>query len=347
MAASKSKIRIGVLGLTHDHVWDNLKDLAKSRDAKLVAVADPNEPLLERAAKEYGCAIHADYEIMIESEKLDAVYIFSDNAEGLELIECAADAGLDILIEKPMAESLGSADDALAVIRSSGVRCMVNWPITWWPQLQKALDMAASGEIGKLWQVKYRAAHNGPREMGCSPYFYEWLYDPILNGGGAFVDYCCYGAVLSRLLLGMPSRVSGTAGRLCKEDITVEDNGVLVMTYPGAISIAEASWTQIGYFNTYSPLILGTEGSLLVEPNPDGRLLLATKKNPQGKQVKVPRQPAYMANATNHFIHCLKTGEDFHPMGDPRICRDAQEIVEAGVLSAQDGAEMSLPLSLI
>jgi len=347
MAASKSKIRIGVLGLTHDHIWDNLKDLASCKDGTLVAVADPNEPLLERASKEYGCAVHGDYETMIETEKLDAVYVYSDNAEGLELVECAADAGLDIMIEKPMAESLSSADDMLMVIRNAGVRCMVNWPITWWPQIQKGLDMALGGEIGRIWQVKYRAAHGGPKEMGCSPYFYEWLYDPSLNGGGAFADYCCYGAVLSRLILGMPSRVNGTAGRLTKEDITVEDNGVLVMTYPNAISIAEASWSQVGYMQTYSPLILGTEGTLLIEPNADGGILLATKKNPMGKRVKVPKAPASMKSASHHFIHCLKTGEDFHPMGDPRICRDAQEIVEAGILSAQEGSEMSLPLSLI
>ena len=37
--------------------------------------------------------------------------------------------------------------------------------------------MAQAGEIGQLWQVKYRAAHQGPVELGCSPQFWEWLYD--------------------------------------------------------------------------------------------------------------------------------------------------------------------------
>ena len=69
--------------------------------------------------------------------------------------------------------------------------------------------MAQAGEIGQLWQVKYRAAHQGPVELGCSRQFCEWLYDEELNGAGALMDYCCYGAVLAEVLLGKPDQVTG------------------------------------------------------------------------------------------------------------------------------------------
>lgn len=339
-------LRIGVLGLTHDHVWYNLKNLEDLRDATLVAVADPNQPLLDRAKQQFNCAAYTDYMAMVDREKLDAVYVFGDNATGVELAELAAARGLHIMIEKPLAATLEGADRILAAVRNHKVRLMVSWPFAWWPQLQAALAFAQSGRIGRIWEVKYRAAHNGPREMGCSKYFCDWLYNPERNGAGALIDYCCYGAMLARVLLGVPSRVSGVAGRFCKEDIQVEDNAVIVMTYPHGLAIAEASWSQVGSFNTYTPMIYGTKGMLMVEPRTGGKLWLATEKDPKGSPIRVPKQPSHLRHASAHFIHCLLTGEDFNPLADLRLSRDAQEILEAGLLSVKSGAQISLPLDI-
>ena len=65
----------------------------------------------------------------------------------------------------------------LAAAKEQGTRIMVNWPFAWWPMLQKGIAMAQGGDIGRIWQVKYRAAHEGPRELGCSEFFCGWLYD--------------------------------------------------------------------------------------------------------------------------------------------------------------------------
>jgi predicted dehydrogenase len=221
---------------------------------------------------------------------------------------------------------------------------LVNWPFAWWPQLQKALQMASSGEIGDVWQIKYRAAHAGPREIGCSPSFYGWLYDRRLNGAGALMDYCCYGAALARCVLGVPSRVVGVAGRLRKEDITLEDNAIIVMSYPRAMAVAEGSWTQVGELSSSLTAIYGTRGTLLVEPRAGGRLLLATEAQPHGTPVPVPPAPPERQNATNHFLHCLETGEASVALCNDRVARDAQEILEAALLSAAQGKEVSLPL---
>jgi predicted dehydrogenase len=341
----KAPVRIGVLGLTHDHVWYNLRELKSVKDAMLVAAADPHEELRDQFAKEHGLPVYGDADELLERETLDAVYVFGDNATGAELAVRACERGLHVMVEKPMAASLAGADHLLAAARNHKARVMVSWPFAWWPQLQAAMAMAQSGRIGRVWQVKYRAAHNGPREMGCTRFFYDWLYDADLNGAGAFIDYCCYGAALARTLLGMPSRVTGIAGRFCKEDILVDDNGVLVMTYPNALAIAEASWTQIGHLSSYVTWIYGTEGTLMVEPGDKGKLVLATEKQPEGKPVKVPKLPSHLRNASAHFIHCLRTGETFTPLCNDRVGRDAQEILEAGLVSSAKGGEVSLPLN--
>ena len=336
--------RIGILGLTHDHVWTNLKELHATGKATVVAAADPHAELLDKVRQQFGCATYANAETLLAQESLDAVYVYGDNAAGVALTEQAAARGLHVLVEKPMAADLAGADRMLTAVRRAKVRLMVNWPFAWWPQLQKALQMAHAGEIGELWQVKYRAGHAGPREMGCSPYFCDWLYDPNRNGGGALIDYCCYGVLLARCLLGMPRRVVGVTGRLCKEEITVEDNGIIVMTYPRALALAEGSWTQMDKLTAYRTAIYGTRGTLLVEPRQGGRLLLATAEHPDGTDIEVTAAPPEASNASACFLHGLETGQPFPELCDDQPCRDVQEILDAGLLSAARGQEVSLPL---
>ncbi|MBL8795687.1 MAG: Gfo/Idh/MocA family oxidoreductase [Planctomycetia bacterium] len=336
--------RVGVLGLSHDHVWDNLQQLKACGRGTLVAAWDPNPPLLDRVKQQYGCAIHGDAETLLAREQLDAVYVFGDNANGAQLAARAAGRGLHVLIEKPMAASLDGADRMLAASRDGGGRLMVNWPFAWWPQLQHALRLARGGDIGDVWQVKYRAAHAGPRELGCSPYFCDWLYDPARNGAGAFMDYCCYGAALSRCILGMPSRVTAVGGRLRKEEILAEDNGILIMTYARALALSEGSWTQIGDLTSYTTVIHGSRGTLLVEPRAGGRLLLANDDQPLGAPVEVPPAAPEMRTASDHFLNALATEQPFYDLCAARNGRDTQEILEAGLLSIAEGREVSLPL---
>ena len=82
----------------------------------------------------------------------------------------------------------------------------------------------------------------------------------------------------------------------------------------------------------------------MIEPRVGGRLLLATEAEPEGIEVEVPGVAAEHANSAAHFIHGIRTGAEFLPLCQDRICRDAQEILEAGRLSQEQGCEVSLPL---
>ncbi|MGZ0172908.1 MAG: Gfo/Idh/MocA family protein [Planctomycetales bacterium] len=339
-----AKLRVGVLGLSHDHVWENVQTLVNRDDADLVGAAEPREELRQKFQTEFGINAVADSEAFLAGGGLDAVYIFSSNTEGASLAIAAAERGLNVLIEKPMAAALAQADAMLAAVRSNGVRMMVNWPFAWWPQLQHALRLADEGAVGDLWQVKYRAAHAGPQELGCSPAFCDWLFDRQLNGGGALMDYCCYGAVLARVLMGVPHRVTALTGRFCKENITVEDNAFLGMTYPRGMATAEGSWTQIGKLTSYTTALYGSEGTLLVEPRNGGRLFLATADDPEGSEVEVPPAASHLTDSAAHFLHGIKSEEPYQALCQDRVCRDTQEILEGGLQSVEAGSEISLPL---
>lgn len=340
-------LRVGVLGLSHDHVWSNVQTLVERNDAVLVGAADSSEKLLAQFRERFPGVTSSDPSLFLDAHELDAVYIFSSNFEGAKLAVEAANRGLHVLIEKPIAATLSQADELLKAARKNKVRLMVNWPFAWWPQLQHALRLAGDSTIGTVWQVKYRAAHAGPRELGCSEEFCDWLFDPELNGrGGALMDYCCYGACLAQAVMGSPSRVTGIKGRFCKDDISVEDNALIAMTYQHGMATAEASWTQIGKLTSYTTSVYGSLGTLLVEPRDGGRLLLATEADQEGSVVELPPAEASLKDSAAHFIHCIRTGDEFFPLCRDSVCRDAQEILEAGLRACESGREVTLPLQL-
>lgn len=335
--------RIGVAGLTHDHVWGNLENIAASGQAQLAAVADPHASLLDRVTKQYGCPGYQDYREMMEREALDIAYVFCDNAQGVEVGIHAARRGLHILLEKPMAATMDGADRLIAAIAAAGVRLMINWPVVWRPQVQSALAIATRPDFGRIWQLTHRAGHGGP-DVECSPLFREWILDPRRNGAGALVDLCSYGINMAQVLLGRPQRVTAAAGQWREPVLPVEDNAIVVMNYPRAMAIAEGAWGQIGQPTTgYLATIWGTRGSVTVGPGRGGRLWVTTVDQPTSVEI-TPSDPApHMTCGTAHFLWALKTGHEVYPLCRPAVCRDTQEVLDAAIRSAQQGVSVALP----
>lgn len=336
------KYRVAIAGLVHDHIWSVIKPFASHEQVELVGAADPNQPLLEEARQKVGIdALYTDTSEMLDKAKPDIVLVYTDNASAVDVVEEAAERGIHCLVEKPMAATLEQADRMVIASERSKTYLMINWPIAWNPAYQHAIKLAKEGDVGQIWHVRHHSSHEGPRELGCSPYFWEWLYDKKRNGAGALMDYCSYGAVLNSYLLGRPNSVTGVAGRFVKTDIPVDDNAVLVLKYTNAIGMTEASWTQIGYV-PYGLLINGSEGALVV--GHDKKLLRTDRKNIHGVELDVPPLPVGERNAAEYLIDRIERGEPIEGIGNAKVCRDAQEILEAGVLSAESGTAITLPV---
>ena len=175
--------------------------------------------------------------------------------------------------------------------------------------------------------------------MGCSTYFSEWLYDPSQNGGGALVDYCCYGAAISRLLFGRPNSVTGVAARLVKKDIDVEDNAIITMLYDHVLSVTEASWTQLPWY--HEAVFLGTEGTLWTSG--DSLYIDKSQHGNAAEEIEYDPLPEGQTNAPECMLHALETGEPLAGLLSVEVARDAQEILDAGQRSVQSGQRIDLP----
>lgn len=348
-----ARLRVGILGLSHDHVWGNLAALLADDAGHLVAAAEPDPALRDRLRGLHGgVELHETFDALLARRDLDAVLIFSDNRTSAELGVRALERGLPTMIEKPMAADLAGARALLAATRRRGVPLMVNWPTAWRPALRHGLTLASDGAVGEPTQLSHRGGHAGPREFGCSPQFCDWLYDPQRNGGGALVDYCGYGAVLCRLVLGMPEAVTAVTPPPRKPDLVAEDRAIVVLSYPRALGLLEASWMQIGGEPAFAMIVYGERGTLLVhQPRPTregervgvGRVQVVTADG--SSFVDPPALPADQSSGTRHFLAAVEGRTTITEFCTAETGCDVQEVIAAAQQAS--GTGQRIPLAVL
>ena len=341
--------RVALAGLIHDHVWNMLPQLVKLKDVRVVGAADPNAPLREKVRKEFGIDVLFERPAeLFKNVEADAVLVCDSNAGAVPIVEAAAKAGLHAMVEKPMAADAAGARRMAAAMKKAGKRLMINWPMAWWPSITHALQLVQEGSIGHVFHARIHMAHQGPKEAGCTPYFYGWLYDRKLNGAGALVDYCCYGAAVMATLWGKPKEVVGVARTLAKKNFPVDDNAMVVGIYDRHTALAQASWTQNPDF--HDTLFLGVDGTLETQrgklfrsaTRPEDFDHWGAEDRQNRKEVKIPAPKPGRRNGPEHFVHCLRSGEPFMPLCSPEVGLAAQEILDAGLSSERSGRRVRL-----
>lgn len=355
------KIRFGIIGLVDDHVWPvwgegYIEQVVKCDKAELIAAADDHDELLQRIKNEYGVEkLYKSYEEMLDKEKVDAILLSVPNDERAELTEVIASRGIHIQSDKPMAVTLKQANRMKDIVRKTGIKMIVNWRIAWNPGFQRAMSLIQDGAIGDVYQVRHESANSGPENHGCSKYFLEWLFSRKKNGGGALMDYCCYGAAICISIKGKPGSVIGLAGKYVKKDLEAEDNAILLLEYSDGIGIVEGSWSQYGvdtqkdiYPLHGKTVICGSNGAIVINAITETDLKpigLLNKENRAGRAYEVEPLANERKNAIEYLVHCINNDEAVQGVCSAESSRDVQEIIEAGYLSIEEGRKISLPLS--
>jgi predicted dehydrogenase len=247
-AQDPAPLRLGIVGLTHSHVHGLLG--RKSRgDVVIVGIAEPDRALALRYAARYGLSrdiLFASTTEMLEKTRPTAVAAFGSTYEHLAAVEAAAPRGIHVMVEKPLAVSLAHARRMKALADRYHVVLMVNYETTWYPTLYRATEYVRDDSIGPLRKDVVRDGHRGPAKIdGVDPEFLEWLNDPVKNGGGALMDFGCYGAnLMTYLMHGVrPTSETAVTQHLQPRDYPrVDDEATIVVTYPSAQAIIQASW---------------------------------------------------------------------------------------------------------
>lgn len=338
-------MRIAVVGLVHDHIWNTLDRVREDGRGVLVAAADENAPLLDRVRASYGiAATYASLDSLLEREDVDAIVCGAENSRHAPIVAAAAARGVHVMVEKPMAASYDQARRMVAAAERGHIMLMVNWPTSWRRSIVYAQTLVQEGRIGQPFYLKYHAGHEGPREFGCSEYFWRWLYDLEKNGPGALMDYCCYGASLACHVLGQPRSVTGAGGRFVKGDEVPMDNAILLLQYDHAVGVAEASWSQVGHPPDYELTVMGSAGSIIAPAGAE-HIILVTADAPSGRRVEAPPLLQGQHNEAAYFLSCILEGTAPRGSVSPYLGRDAQEVLEAGARAIATGCSVALPLA--
>jgi predicted dehydrogenase len=336
------KLKVGLVGVAHPHVWSILKALQGSDLGTLSAVSI--EPTLSgeraRIVGEYGLKrTYGDYREMLDEEDVDVVFNYADHVLRAPVTEYAAGKSLHVMVEKPMAYNLRDAGRMYEVAYEQGVKLMVNWPTMWSAAYRKAHELVSGGKIGNVFHVRTRIGHNSCEKGNFIGSCFQWMGQK--EAGGAYLDFCCYGVALSIWLIGMPKRVFGTAGNFVKAFIPSYDNGIVIMMYDNGTASIEGTWSQIGDLPG-DPMIYGTEGTISLGSD-EARIF--TRDKVEGELVRTDPLPRGEGNAVEHFLTCVKEDRPIGGMCDPKLSRNAQEVLEAGLMSSMSGEVVTIPIS--
>jgi predicted dehydrogenase len=158
------------------------------------------------------------------------------------------------MMEKPLAVSFADAQAMARAAHAANIQVLVNYETSWYPSNHAAFKLVHDGAIGEVRKIVVHDGHQGPKEINVDPKFLKWLTDPELNGGGALFDFGCYGADLATWLV---SRFTATGEFVGQRPLTVtavtqqikpdiyphvDDEATIVLTYPKAQAILQASW---------------------------------------------------------------------------------------------------------
>lgn len=240
-------LRVAVCGLAHGHVaW--LLDAAKRRDdLEIVGVWEPDRTLADRYAGDFGLDLprlwSADLaEVLARGNPEAGVVMTSTRGHG-DAVVALAQRGIHAMVEKPLAVSAAEARRMIDAARSGGVEIVTNYETSWYASLRAAHRLTRSEPITR---AVFRHGHAGPIAVGCPPEFSGWLTDPVENGGGAIMDFGCYGVALMAWLMDgqRPDCVLAVAEtQRPAEHPHVEDDSTILLTYAnGVTAVVQGSW---------------------------------------------------------------------------------------------------------
>jgi predicted dehydrogenase len=341
---TKPPVHLAIIGLSHDHAYGFLPRLKGQTDVVLVGIVETNSDLIER----YSHRFHLDRSLfypsisaLLAQTNVQAVAAFGSVFEHQQVVEECAPHHVTVMMEKPLAVNMKAARAMAAAAQKYGIQVIVNYETTWYPGNIAAYDMVQRHEIGDLRKIVVHDGHPGPKEIGCSTNFLNWLTDPVLNGGGAIVDFGCYGADLITWFMHgeRPTSVFAVTQQIKPEVYPkVDDEATIVLTYPRSQAIIQASWNWP--FNRKDMEIYGRTGYVMV---PKSDSLLVRKAGEEQEHAETPA-PLTAPNADPLSYLVAVTRREIKPSGlsSLDVNLTAMEILDAARESARTGRRVTL-----
>ncbi len=344
-AEGGTPIRFAIIGLSHDHAAGFIPRALGRKDIVLAGIVESKPELVARYRQRFGLSqdlFFASPEDLLARTNVQAVATFTSPFDHRRVVEFFAAHHIHVMMEKPLAVSLEDARAMADAAKKGGVEIFVNYETTWYPGNHAAYGLVHEQHaIGALRKIVVHDGHRGPKEIGCSQDFLAWLTDPVLNGGGALTDFGCYGADLITWLMDgqRPTSVMAVTQHIKPEIYPkVEDEATIVLTYPQAQGIIQASWNWP--FDRKDMEVYGKTGYVLV-PRAD---VLRVRK-PNESEIESTPPPLTGPDSDPLSYLAAVAGGEIRPTGLSSLAVNlvVTEILDAARESARTGRRIDLP----
>lgn len=348
-----SKIRIGVVGAGGVARYGHLPHYAAHPDVELAAVSDVNEERAAEAAAKFGVRqSYGDPMEMLARGGLDAVSICTWTASHAPLAIAALEAGLDVLVEKPMTSNAVDAEAMVRAARASNRLLMVAMCHRFRTESAIIRRLAEAGDMGDLYYGKAIVVSRRGAPGG-------WFVDKSKSGGGAVLDNGVHALDLGWYLMGLPEvrSVSGqtfqgvapyrtefltgysAADRGAQEPFTVEDGGVALIKFAGGKSLVlEAFWAINGQPEEgFNIRVHGTRGGASLTP-----LQVSQERHNIlfDQTPKVTVQADRFREEIHHFVSCVQNRTQPLITGEQGL--QVVRMLEAIYTSSETGRDVHL-----
>ncbi len=316
-------------------------EIARSSDARLVAVADQDEQRAGALAQPYGARAGSTWEALVTARDVDAVVVATPHNWLAPISLAALGAHKHVLCEKPLAITAVEAKELVECASRNGSKLKTGFNHRHHAAVAQAHALVEAGRIGRLLWIRCRYGHGG--RVG---YEREWRARPAESGGGELLDQGIHALDLFRWFLGEFSEVTAVIEHAFWP-MPVEDNAFCLLRTPaGQVASLHASWTQ--WKNLFSFEVFGECGYVIVEGlggsyGPE-RLLIGQRPAECGVPIEevrsYDREDTSWAAEWEEFTRAIR--EDRQPLGCGFDGWQALRLAEAAYQSAHARCAVSL-----
>ena len=278
-----TKIKVGIIGCGAIAQRRHLIEYAANEQVEIVAVCDINEARVIEVAEEHKAKAYTSYKELLANADVDAISVCLPNYLHAEVSIAALNKGKHVLCEKPMATSREESEAMIKAAKISGKKLMIAHNQRFVASHEKARELIANGEIGKVYSFRTTFGHPGPEEWSLDGRE-SWFFKKEEAFIGAMGDLGVHKSDLIRYLLGEEVvEIGAMVETSAKEGTEVDDNAVCILKMEsGIIGTLAASWSYTAEGDN-STIIYGEKAILRLEDDPDYSLIV---QYPDKKTVK-------------------------------------------------------------
>jgi len=257
-------MRIGILSVAHLHAEGYQGNLRAIPGVDLVGFSHDHPDEGQTFAEKFGVHWFPKHEELL-AQGLDGVVVCAENARHRQLVELAAEAGCQILCEKPIEADLTQAEAMETACERNGVHFMTAFPMRFAPSTQAVRGTIQRRELGNVLGVNGINHSENPRAHRA------WFADKVLAGGGAVMDHTVHLADLLRWCFDAEvAQVYAEIDNLFSpNELDVDTAGLLLLTLSNGVQASiDCSWSRPAWYPRWGHMkmeVVGEQGTAVMD----------------------------------------------------------------------------------